>query len=140
MPLQRLDGSDAAGSLVWQSLNGEPPANWMEGAAVSGVWTATEAPAGEELWMRREFELATVPELSPLIVLQGAGAFEVYLNGRLVPASQLRGMEDFRVIMGDRKVLASLRPGKNLLAIHGRHLDPTRPLKVELFRRPPEPG
>jgi len=49
-------------------------------------------------------------------------------------------MEDFRVIIGDRKVLASLRPGKNLLAIHGRDLDPTRPVRVELFRCPPEPG
>jgi len=82
----------------------------MEGAAVSGVWTATEAPAGEELWMRREFELATVPELSPLIVLQGAGAFEVYLNGRLVPASPALAPEERTQRIGHcRRASAALR-------------------------------
>jgi len=138
--LRRLDDAQPDRAPIWQARVSVPSADWISAASSAEEWILTESPGGGQWWLRREFELATVPELGPLIILHGAGRLELFLNARPVSPNQIRGSEDFRVIVGNRSILASLRPGRNLLAIHARDLDPDRPLKVELWQRPHEPA
>lgn len=134
-----LDESQPDRSPIWQARTAVPSADWISASSSPDEWALTDSPVGDELWLRREFQLNTVPVLGPLIILHGAGRLDLFLNTRPVPLEQIRGFEDFRVIVGDRSILASLRPGRNLLAIHAQDLDPARPLKVEIWQRPREP-
>ncbi|HWG42419.1 MAG TPA: glycoside hydrolase family 2 TIM barrel-domain containing protein [Gemmataceae bacterium] len=81
------------------------------GAVVRTVWDT------KNIWLRRTFEL---PENAPkemYLLLHHDDDAEIYLNGVL--AAKLRGYtSDYEEIPIDLKALATLKPGKNTLAVH----------------------
>jgi len=117
--------------LVWKNTTEKPSENWMNPGFDDSSWKNDTAAFGspgygivktvwesENIWIRREF---TVSELSDsglaLLILYNDEA-EVYLNGKLV-GKYTGALSNHRIAkLGDMKNY--LKPGKNLIAIHGR--------------------
>ncbi len=137
--LRSVISPPAAGNkLVWKVNRLAPMSNWTEPAFDDTGWEAADTPAGGELWLRRIIDLAMLPEEPPVFVVRNARTLQVFLNGRRVPGELIRRKGDFAVILSDRKLLARLRPGPNLVAIHAREIKATHPIEVDAFERPRE--
>lgn len=80
------------------------------GARIGTEWT------GREIWLRKSFELTTIPTKPALLVHHDDEA-EVYINGQLVK-SFVRWTSEYIVVPLDEKGTAVLRKGKNSLAAH----------------------
>lgn len=84
------------------------------GAVVRTVWNTND------IWLRREFELESpVPKGLQLLIHHDENA-EVYING--VPAARLRGyLVEYELCAISPLAARTLRPGKNVIAVHCRH-------------------
>lgn len=70
-----------------------------------------------DLWLRRTVELsANLPQKMALYARYGQDT-EIYING-LLAASVKGSKDDYVALPIDDAVRASLRPGKNVIAIH----------------------
>jgi hypothetical protein len=83
-------------------------------AAVIGTdWTSTD------IWLRREIDIPAGPLGEVLLWLHFDEDAEVYLNG--VPALSVRGWtRNYGAFPLSPAARAALKPGRNLLAVHGR--------------------
>jgi hypothetical protein len=119
-----------AGPVTWRYTTARPAgdwfapafddASWKEGAAgfgagIAGVrtpWTASD------IWLRKEFTLAEKPA-GPLVRMFHDEDVEVYLNGVLAcrETGFLTSYDYFDI---DAKAAATLKPGKNVIAVHCR--------------------
>ncbi len=83
------------------------------GAVVRTPWTSSD------IWLRREFELKEVPKETLLLRLHHDEDAEVYLNGVLAARAR-RFTTDYEEVDILPQARQSLRPGRNVLAIHCR--------------------
>jgi len=105
---------------------GRPPRSWQKGRGVLQS-TATDLFVGggrwnsPEIWARQTCEASFVPAQLWLTLVHGLESGEVYLNGEKV--FDLAGLRPSRrhytrLDLGAHASL--LRPGRNVIAIHGR--------------------
>lgn len=98
---------DAAG---WRSASGGFGVRSTPGARVGTVW------ATNSIWLRKSFDLATVPAEPALLVHHDENA-EVYINGQAVAV--LKGYTDqYQVVPIPASQRSALKSGQNLLAVH----------------------
>ncbi|WP_315857330.1 family 43 glycosylhydrolase [Rhodopirellula halodulae] len=95
--------------------------NWKQG---EGGFGTIETPAsrvgtiwtGNEIWMRKEFQVPTLPNHPGLLIHHDEDA-EVYLNGNLI--AKLPGYSTkYHVLPLDQTQSTHLKTGTNLLAVH----------------------
>ncbi len=120
--------------LVWQYTTEKPSDGWEQPKFDASSWK--EDPGGfgtkgtpgavvrtewstNDIWLRREFELEATDLGKPQLVIHHDEDAEIYINGIL--AARVRGhvIDYTRVPISD-KARASLREGKNTIAIHCR--------------------
>jgi predicted alpha-1,2-mannosidase len=142
----------AGSSLKWRYTTERPAAHWMQPNFADANWA--EAPGGfgtadegvkprtpwdtDDIWMRTEIDLPKVPARAGISVYHDQSV-EVYVNG-------IRAGEDdqfvhaYTVMPLRGAARDSLRPGRNILAMHVHHPGPGRhfadAVVVEL--QPPE--
>jgi hypothetical protein len=121
-------------AVTWRYLLEKPSDDWMKPAFDDSGWPEAPAPfgapdarigraprtlwTGEDLWLRRTFELTGSPRDAALL-MQHDEDTEVYINGVLaakVPAYNA-AYEEFEITP---EAKAALHQGKNLLAVHVR--------------------
>lgn len=103
---QKADFNDSA----WKQAPGGFGTEGTPGSTVRTTWNTPD------IWIRREFTLDTAPE-SPLLTMNHDEDAEVYLNGVLaIRAPRFIGSyEEFEITPAAR---ATLKPGKNTIAVH----------------------
>ena len=106
----------------WQQP-GFDDSGWSEGFGGFGTQSTPGARVGTEwgtnnIWLRRQFDLKTVPKNPALLIHHDEDA-EVYLNGQGVAV--LEGfLREYHVIPLNAAGRKALQAGKNLLAVHCR--------------------
>ncbi|MCA9107595.1 MAG: glycoside hydrolase family 2, partial [Planctomycetales bacterium] len=94
----------------WRSGLGGFGTRGTPGSRVGTTWN------GSDIWLRKTFVLESVPEQAALLIHHDEEA-EVYLNGELI--GEFEGyLQDYDLIGLDEDVVALLREGENLLAVH----------------------
>ncbi|HID23395.1 MAG TPA: hypothetical protein EYP14_13495 [Planctomycetaceae bacterium] len=121
-------------AVLWRYTTEKPPRDWMQpdfddrawrqgpggfgrkgtpGAVVRTEWTT------DHIWIRRSFELKTPPSDRLCLWIHHDEDAEVFLNGVL--AAKIRG---YCIEYEDREIspeaLRTLKPGRNVMAIHCR--------------------
>jgi len=123
-----------AKGLAWRYTFEKPADGWYKPAFDASAWKegpggfgTKETPGGVvrtvwdtgSIWLRREFEMPEVASEGLSLVVHHDEDAEIYLNG--VPAAKTAeyttGYEVFGI---SPEALATLKPGKNLIAIHCR--------------------
>jgi hypothetical protein len=95
----------------WQSGPGGFGTSQTPGAVVRTEWTSPD------IWIRRTFELSDAPKGDVLLRIHHDEGAEVYLNG--IPAAKLTGFVTlYKLASLSEAARASLRSGRNVLAIH----------------------
>ena len=120
---------DTKEPVLWRYTLDKPPDDWAKPDFDDSAWK--EAPAGfgkgawrtqwttPDLWMRREFSLAMLEEKpkAPELLAHHDKGVEIYLNGVL--ASTITGYsiewQEFEI---RPEAKATLKPGRNVLAVH----------------------
>ena len=99
----------------WQAPGFDDSA-WKEGAAAFGTINPGTPWSTPDIWIRRSFELKTVPAKLSLTAFHDEDA-SIYLNGQL--ATTLAGFNtSYEVFPLSKEAIKLLKPGKNTLAIH----------------------
>lgn len=81
------------------------------GTVVRTEWKTTE------IWLRRQFELPAGRTDNLMLLVHHDEDAEIYING--FRAARLSGfLTDYELVEIDGPALASLKPGKNLIAVH----------------------
>ncbi len=120
------------GEFKWRYTTNAPPEKWMAAAFNDATWLEGSGGFGAsgtpgaiartpwktaDIWLRREF---TLPESWPAalsLVIHHDEDAEVYLNGVL--AARLEGYTvGYEIIRISPEALATLHPGRNVIAIH----------------------
>ncbi len=111
----------------WQNVDFDD-ASWNSGPSPFGVGDAANTEwsqkVGDEIWLRKEFELSDAVDsgvflhaLAHLgIASQGNSTAEIYLNGEL--AAVATPLSDYQYLDCAAAAAQTLRPGKNVLAVH----------------------
>jgi hypothetical protein len=92
------------------------------GSVVRTVWTT------KDIWLRRTFDLPTGGLEGPVLRMHHDDDAEVYLNGKLA-VSESGFRTDYQDYPISAEALATLKPGRNTLAVHcrqvfgGQHID-----------------
>jgi hypothetical protein len=138
-------------ALSWQYTTQKPTGQWTQTGFEASAWKTGQAGFGTrgtpgavvhtewatpEIWLRREFELPTSLTGEILLSLHHDEDVEIYLNGIL--AAQLTGYtseyDTYRILPAAR---ASLKPGRNLLAVHCQQTGGGQYIDVGLARLAP---
>lgn len=97
----------------WNSGQAGFGAEGTPGAVVRSTWN------GRDIWLRRIFEIDSVPEGVVLLRVHHDEDAEIFLNG--VRIARLRGYTSgYQWQPAESNVRAAVRPGKNSLAVHCR--------------------
>ncbi len=109
------DGWQASGfdDSGWQSGPAGFGTPGTPGAVIGTEWNTTE------IWIRRTFDLPATPAGEPALHIHHDEGAEVYVNGVLA-ASVTGYTTDYTLVPIRREAAATLRPGRNTLAIHCR--------------------
>jgi hypothetical protein len=123
-------------AIEWRYTTEKPGDDWAKEGFDDSAWKRGPAgfgtgnvPAGEirtkwetpDLWMRREIEIPAGVDAKDLkLWLHHDDGCEVYLNGALAKArrNSVAGYEEQPL---NKEAAAALKPGKNVLAIHGNN-------------------
>ena len=117
--------------VPWRYTTDKPGGNWYKPGFDASSWKEGSAPLGASprertpwttphIWMRREFDLGGQKLLWPQLLANHALGAEIYINGIL--AAKLTGYTlEYQQYEVRPEARASLRPGKNLLAVHAFH-------------------
>ena len=115
---------------VWHYTTAKPAGDWFAPGFDASAWKEGQSAFGGgsdhmhtpwtdtpgDIWLRKEFTLTAKPKAPMIRMIHDEGA-EVYLNG--VPACRDGGYigsyDDFEI---DPKAAATLKPGKNIIAVH----------------------
>ncbi|HZL36272.1 MAG TPA: glycoside hydrolase family 2 TIM barrel-domain containing protein [Tepidisphaeraceae bacterium] len=119
-------------AIVWRYTTDAPPDGWNKAGFDDSAWK--QGPGGfgtartpgaiigttwntNNIWLRRSFDLPPGTLKDPQLILHHDDDAEVYLNGVLA-TSQKAYIGEYETFPIAREALATLKPGKNLLAIH----------------------
>jgi hypothetical protein len=117
--------------VLWRYSTEQPAADWNKPGFDASAWKEGPAPLGASprertawttpnVWMRREFDVGPEKLRLPQLIGHHATGAEVYLNGIL--AAKLTGYTlEYQEYEIRPEARASLKPGKNLLAVHAFH-------------------
>lgn len=129
--LQSLVPDARSGEQEWRSTTSEPEADWWAVAFDDSAWTKGPGGFGSNpaaldvlrtpwttpsLWLRRPFELASVPAEEVRLSLHLVGSAELWLNGLLVDRITST-RRDYVVRPLSPEARAMLRAGRNVLAL-----------------------
>ncbi|MBN2475081.1 MAG: glycoside hydrolase family 2 [Pirellulales bacterium] len=103
----RSDFDDSA----WKEGPGGFGTERTPGAAVRTAWDS------QEIWLRRQFELPQVKTEDLLLLVHHDEDVEIYLNGVLA-ARAAEFTIDYEELSIRPEALRTLRPGKNVMAVH----------------------
>ena len=119
-------------NIHWQYTTQQPAADWYQPGFADAGWTRGVGGFGtpktpgavvrtswktDDIWLRREFELADRPAGQVALLMHHDEDAEVFLNG--VPAAQTTGyISDYDTFEIAPAAAATLKIGKNLIAIH----------------------
>ncbi len=134
-----------ANEVAWSYTTEKPSAGWEQAAFDVSAWKQGQAGFGtegtpngkirtkwssEDIWMRREIELPDALPTNVSLLMHHDEDTEVYLNGIL--AHSVTGFTtDYEVFALTKEARASLKPGKNTLAVKchqsggGQYIDVT---------------
>ena len=132
MPSSRRDG------VSWRFTTDRPPSDWTEPGFDDATWT--EAPGGfgtrgtpgatvrtewrtPDIWLRRAITIPVgIDPASLALLVHHDEDAEVFLNGVL--AARLPGFgRDYDEVPIDDPARATVRPGRNTLAVHCRQVN-----------------
>ena len=104
----------------WQNL-GFDDSPWTEAAGGFGTRGTPGSRIGTEwksrdIWLRKSFDMKAVPA-KPALLIHHDDEAEVFINGELVK-SFVRWTSEYIVVPLDKKGAASLKAGRNVLAVH----------------------
>jgi hypothetical protein len=126
--------SSQAEAKVWRYTFTQPADDWMKPSFDASAWK--EGPGGfgrektpgavirtnwhePDIWMRREFTMPDRPVAKPYLSLHHDEDAEVYINGVL--AAKVGGFTtDYDTMNISPEAAATLKPGKNVIAVHCR--------------------
>jgi Glycosyl hydrolases family 2, sugar binding domain/Glycosyl hydrolases family 2, TIM barrel domain/Glycosyl hydrolases family 2 len=116
----------------WRYTLDEPPADWFKPDFDDATWKEGKGGFGTKgtpgavvrtewktsnIWLRREFTLPEAKLAKPHLIVHHDEDVEIYLNGVL--AAKARGfLTDYEEMPISPEALATLKPGKNHLAVH----------------------
>lgn len=110
----------------WQNSDFDD-SSWKEGAGGFGTRPTPGDKSGTtwdrtDIWIRRSFDLASTEMESPHLRIHHDEGAEVYINGQLVVDAP--GYTDSYVLIPlDKKFIAAIKKGKNVIAIHCHQTD-----------------
>ena len=119
------------GDVIDDHPTEQPGADWYQPGFDASAWKEGPAPLGASprertvwttphVWIRREFEIGSEPLVMPQLIAHHALGAEVYINGIL--AAKLTGYTiEYQEYEIRPEARASLKPGRNLLAVHVFH-------------------
>lgn len=104
----------------WQNL-GFDDSPWTEAAGGFGTRGTPGSRIGTEwksrdIWLRKSFDMKAVPA-KPALLIHHDDEAEVFINGELVK-SFVRWTSEYIVVPLEKKGAASLKAGRNVLAVH----------------------
>jgi hypothetical protein len=120
--------------VLWRYTLDKPGDDWFKPDFDDSLWK--QAPAGfgsegtpgavvrsewrtDDIWLRREFTLPDTPLKDPVLWMHYDESPDIYLNGVL--AAALDGyVTEYGEVEIDPAARATLKPGRNLLAVHCR--------------------
>jgi hypothetical protein len=115
--------------VPWRYTLARPGDDWFQPGFDDAAWTAGSAGFGlgnwrtqwtaSDIWMRREFTLGAEKLKAPQLLAHHDREVEIYLNG--VFAAKLTGYSlEYQEFEIRPEARATLKPGKNVLAVHCR--------------------
>ncbi|MCX6924723.1 MAG: tetratricopeptide repeat protein, partial [Verrucomicrobia bacterium] len=138
---------------VWRYTSTPPSTDWALPAFSDAAWASEPAPRGflttvprspraagsrTNLWLRREFELPTVPTGTIAFLIGRNLNARILVNGiENIPATDWSDAPVFKTCGPAAR--AALKPGRNVLAVHCQDADGNAPVEVGLFVSP-DPG
>lgn len=137
--------------IPWRYQLAAPPDGWQKPGFDDSLWKqgpggfgAPKTPGAvvrtewrsNEIWLRRTFELAKVPDGEICLSIHHDEDVEVYLNGR--PAATAAGYTTaYEELPISAEARSSLKPGKNLIAIRCRQTTGGQYIDAGLVRLAP---
>lgn len=127
---------------LWRYTTEEPGTHWVEAGFSDGGWKTGSGAFGEtgsnttwdadDLWLRRDFNLDSVPTGMARLRLRLQGDAEVYLNGveAMRGAGRATGYESHEITDAARR---TFRKGQNSIAIHAHKTGPGQVIDAGLF-------
>jgi hypothetical protein len=127
---------------LWHYTTETPGTNWAESGVSDGDWSIGPGAFGQtaahtawetsDLWLRRDFDLQEIPIGMARLRLRLQGEAEVYLNGVLAMrrSGHAAGYEAQEILEAAR---ATLRKGKNTVAIHAHKTEAGQAIDAGLF-------
>ena len=117
--------------VLWRYTTERPAEDWYKPGFATAAWQEGPSAFGSspreqtawksrEVWIRREFEIGDEKRVRPQLLAHHAEGAEVYINGVL--AAELSGYTlEYQEYEIRPEALATLKPGRNLIAAHGTH-------------------
>ena len=129
-------------AVAWRYTFARPADDWAGGGFDDSAWR--QGPGGfgignwrtkwdtDDIWLRREFTLDAGKLNAPELLAHHDRFAEVYLNGVL--ASKMSGYTiEYQRYEIRPEARATLKPGRNVLAVHCRRVDKGRYIDVGLM-------
>lgn len=135
-PQDAIAGSASLSAQAWRTSESAPSFTWARPQFEDDQWETSRAVRQNEQWWRQTFLLDRLPDEQPVVFIRNTGDFEVFLNGQPARQDAAGKLDQFQVVICDPSAQASLRVGRNVIAIHGTGLRPGEVLGVELAKVP----
>ncbi|MBX3746996.1 MAG: serine/threonine protein kinase [Verrucomicrobiae bacterium] len=123
-------------SQPWRLQTYPPPPGWSHRDFDDRYWSPHPPTGRSEVWMRQTLTLDEPPGTTPFLVLRSPGTFDIFLNGIPVVAGAVVPESAFRLIPFPDTARATLRPGRNLLALHVRDRSLDGPVHLDILHTP----
>ena len=135
-------------SSGWQWTSSQPDSRWAEPDYSAAAWptslmvygattfvprtSKTPINCHTNLWLRREFNLSTIPAGNVVFLVNRNHDAQIFLNGiEQVPLADWSDIETLLPIAATEK--SALNPGLNLLAVHCQDADGGAPIDVHVY-------
>lgn len=127
---------------LWRYTTEAPGTNWVEADFTDDGWKTGAGAFSEtgsntawdakDLWLRRHFELDSVPTGMARLRLLLQGDAEIYLNGvqAMRGPGRTNGYESYEITDAARR---TLRQGRNSISIHAHKTGPNQVIDAGLF-------
>ena len=149
--LKEVSPNSQLKGVTWHYSFEKPAADWFTPAFVDSAWK--EGPGGfgtkgtpaasvrtewktPNIWLRREFDWSDAKATEAFLSIHYVGVAEIYINGVL--ALKSIGYIEYKETDIKPEAKATLKPGKNLLAVHCRKGFVDQYIDVGIFTESPK--